>query len=351
MIRQQRLLVRMAIAIHERLGSRTTNDSCVTLPAVAWQQCETLNRKIRTAVDRGWTLAADRLNHDLRVAVERLRNETATLHCKLQRTSTEHRKATVNDIYADLVALHDEFAQVTFNQRKRVLSVTTEAIELDGIHLGPFEIRLDWTDIAEGHPHNYRVIAVDPHPAASNDRVTHPHVQDEVVCEGDAREPVCQALEQGRLLDFFMIIASLLRTYNSGSPFVSLSEWHSIECAECGNMVCGDERRTCEICETTVCGDCCCNCTDCDGNFCNECMTRCGKCDCRHCTRCMRQCSRCDCERCRGCLDDNERCSDCHDHDFEEEAEPLDRNTSGHRSDDAIAPLQPNRVGQVAVPS
>ena len=66
------------------------------------------------------------------------------------------------------------------------------------------------------------MIAEDPHPAHSDDSVTHPHVQSEGVCEGDAKLPIRNALSQLRLLDFFQIVGSLLRTYNSGSPYVAL---------------------------------------------------------------------------------------------------------------------------------
>jgi hypothetical protein len=47
----------------------------------------------------------------------------------------------------------------------------------------------------------------------------------------DRHPPIRNALEQGRLHDFFMIVANLLRTYNWGSPFVSVSDWRGEECA------------------------------------------------------------------------------------------------------------------------
>jgi hypothetical protein len=121
-------------------------------------------------------------------------------------------------------------------------------------------------------------------PAATNDSVTHPHVDGEALCEGEGRQPIRRALEQGRLLDFFVIIANLLRTYNSDSPYVSLSDWHGVECFDCGTTVCDDERWTCEKCDTTVCGECYSNCPECDGIFCDACVTRCEGCDENHCS-------------------------------------------------------------------
>ncbi len=249
------------------------------------------------------------------------------------------------------MALHDEFEEVTFDRRGHTLSVTMEAIELDGVYLGPFEIRLDWENSQGCQSYNYRVIALDANPAAANDSVTHPHVQDEEVCEGYGHEPIRRALEQGRLLDFFVIVANLLRTYNSGSPYVSLSEWYGIQCPDCGSTVGDDDRWTCEKCEASVCGECYYNCPGCDCAFCNECVTHCEGCDENHCGGCMRQCSRCNAELCQGCLDDNERCSDCHDKETEEENEELLANGSCDGGVDAFAPLQPDGVDQAAVPA
>ena len=107
MTRQQKLLMRMASAIHERLHSKTTHDKCVGLPTAAWEQCESLNRKLQKATQRSWNLAANRLIQDLRLAVERLCKEIAELDHKLRPSVREGRKASVADIYADLIALHD----------------------------------------------------------------------------------------------------------------------------------------------------------------------------------------------------------------------------------------------------
>src|SRR5690606_20967014 len=103
------------------------------------------------------------------------------------------------------------------------LSVTTEPITLEGVYLGPFRIELDVDDLAAGECADYRVIALEPNPAASNCDVTHPHIQDEQLCEGEGRPLIRRALGEGRILDFFEFVASVLRAYNPESPYVSLS--------------------------------------------------------------------------------------------------------------------------------
>ncbi len=106
----------------------------------------------------------------------------------------------------------DEFDQVTINLRERTLSVTTEPIDLEGLELGPFSILLDWNRLSEHG--SYRIVAEYPNPAHSNEEVTHPHVHDERLCEGGGHLAIRQSLQEGRLLDFFILVRQVLRTYN-----------------------------------------------------------------------------------------------------------------------------------------
>ena len=342
----QRLL-RLAIAIEEKLKTAQCNTSQAELPTATWLQCEQTLRLIRRAQRHGWQLAAQRLRHDLQGNLRSLQADLIEFDCGLEPQQSERCQTSVRDIHADLITLREEFDTVAFDQRRRTISVTTEPIELDGVYLGPFEIHLDWSNLTDGHLNNYRVIAMDAHAAATNDSVTHPHVDGETVCEGEGRQPIRHALEQGRLLDFFVIVANLLRTYNSDSPYVSLSDWYGVECSDCGTTVCDDERWTCEKCETTVCGECYFNCPGCDSIFCNECVTCCKGCDENHCGGCLTPCSHCLTELCQGCLNDNERCSDCHDQETEETIEEPDFGADS----DTVAPLHADRVGQAAVPA
>lgn len=340
MTQEQQLLVRTALSIGEQLHQTETKAHSVALPTTTWQQCEALHRKLQKTAQRGWQSAAARLQHELRPAVERLRVELVELEQHLRSSTTPSHKASAGELYADLVALHDEFEEVLLDRRGRNLSVTTEAIELDGVYLGPFEIQLDWASVSRGHASSYRVIAVDPHPAAANEGVTHPHVQDEHVCEGEARQSLRVALEQGHVLDFFLIVANLLRTYNSSSPFIALSDWHGVECGDCGSSVSDDERWTCEKCEATVCGECYYSCNACDGIYCHHCVRRCEGCDENHCAACLSACLCCHADVCPSCLQEQERCTDCHEQALgRERSEGVRQTSPGQRS--ANAPLPP----------
>ncbi len=341
----QRLL-RLAITIDARRKTKQGKATQSELPTATWLQCERTLRLIRRAQRHGWHLAAQRLVRDLRGSLLRLRGDLMAFEFELEPPDCELCLTSVRDIYADLVTLGKEFDASSFDQQERTLSVTTEPIELDGVYLGPFEIQLDWGDLINGHPNNYRVIALEAHPAATNDSVTHPHVQDEAVCEGEGRQMIRSALEQGRLLDFFVIIATLLRTYNSGSPYVALSDWGGAECADCGGTMSDEGRWTCEKCETTVCGGCYQNCCDCDGIHCDECTTSCDGCGETRCRSCVAVCSVCHGEFCEACLNDDERCYNCH----EKENETTEASDSEIDCRVSTA-IQSNCLGEAVVPA
>ena len=103
--------------------------------------------------------------------------------------------ATPAELYADLVALEQERFEVQINLDQHQLCVTTEPIELEGIHLGRFAIRLDWQP--RHATRHYRIVPLDPNPAAANDAVTHPHVNDEILCEGDGRASIAPRWRPG----------------------------------------------------------------------------------------------------------------------------------------------------------
>ena len=335
-MRRNKPALRLAIAIHDQLTSRAPSNLSYQFPEATWQQCQTLARRRQRAQQRGWRLAVRRCERDLRAMTNTLYGELGSIAQQLEfSTQTAEPTATVQDVYQDLLALHDEFDEVSWDRPRQTLSVTTEPIELEGVYLGEFEIRLDWGNLVEGHPGNYRVVAIDAHPASSNEDVTHPHVNDEAVCEGDGRVPIRNALQQGRLFDFFVIVSNLLRTYNSGSPYVALSDWHGVTCSDCGSSTCDDERWTCSKCDSEICDGCRCSCSDCGEAYCGECIESCEGCLDHYCRSCLKH-SEEDLLFCRGCLDQQERC-DCR------EKETDKNNTS--------APLQSNRVGEVAVPA
>ena len=299
-----------------------------------------LLRQSQRAELRGWHLAAEKCRRELGYAVDSLKSEVTSLSAQLPPAVTTSPVASVSNVYADLLALEQNFDELEYDIRGRWLSVTTEPIALEGIYLGPFRIRLEWQRI--GADQAYRVIAQDPHPCESRDNVTHPHVMDEHLCEGDSRQAIRQALRQGRLLDFFTLVANGLRSYNSDSPFVGLEIWYGASCADCGVVVDEDDCYVCQKCEASICSGCECCCAACDQSCCSDCIAGCAVCDDNFCRSCLKSCNECRASVCAHCLEEDERCSTCH------ENERKERNSAPSAD---RAPLQPHGLGQALVPA
>jgi hypothetical protein len=311
MDRPQKSLVRLALAIHRLLASPSSPNRMIELPAGSWQRATDLVRQIRRAELQFWHLAAATLREDLRGALTRLQSQLIELERSLSTSPPSSYRERPTDIYRDLVSLENHFESMSFDVKFHHLSVTTEPITLEGHYLGLFEIRLDLRRLAAESP--YRVIALDPHPAASREGVTHPHVSDEVPCEGDGRTAIRQALAQGRLLDFFQLVVSLLRTYNRESPFVELALWNGESCGDCGETVTAEYRYECQRCEDTVCSECQSTCGACEGSFCSSCICKCAICHDAYCGSCLSGCAACPRVVCSNCLDEHERCPHCHE--------------------------------------
>ena len=214
-------LLRAAIAIHDQAHRQGPLPDTIQLPEYAWAQIQRLKRQINMAQERGWHLAARSLTVELANSCRSFHRQLETAFRRLPTESMPALRPTVSAVYQDLLALRNEFDDVEIDPKAHELAVTTDTIELDGVLLGDFQIRLDWSQIGlVSQP--YRVVALDPHPASRRDDVTHPHVQDERLCEGDGRAAIAAALAEGRFYEFFLLVNQLLHNYGHGSAFVEL---------------------------------------------------------------------------------------------------------------------------------
>jgi hypothetical protein len=203
--------------------------------------------------------------------------------------------------------------------------------------LGPFAIELVWTRIGQySGSLCFDLLALDPHPATGRDEVTHPHVNDGQLCAGDAAAPMERALSEGRISDAFLVVRSVLTTYNPRSPFVSLSEWNGMTCRDCGARMDREESSYCRGCEADLCEPCQSSCRNCDETRCGDCLSACSGCRDLCCSNCLEDtetgqslCSSCR-ALCGGCskvmlqsdLNDDGRCPACAD--TEESPSPLE---------------------------
>lgn len=295
-----------ACSIHSQL---TGNQLPVpSLPELTWESLETVVRKIRKADQAGWEAVGRMLRTQFIQILPLIRKQLSESESELEASLKPKLLSSVKEIYVDLCSLVDEFDDPEIKLDDTEVAVSTAAIYLEGVELGRFQIRLNWSQIRTAQP--YEIESLDPNPAAGSDDVVHPHIQDQRLCEGDGHLAIQFALEQGRLLDFFVMVRQILETYNDSSPYVSLEKWYGANCQDCGDCVCGEDSCRCDHCEVDLCHDCSRCCEDCCRTCCNSCSQSCDGCGKCCCTRCVNHCCDCDQIFCKECLID-EMCKDC----------------------------------------
>ena len=223
------------------------------------------------------------------------------------------------EVFRDLLVLKLEFSDVEIDLRQKTMAVVTRPIVLDGLILGEFQILLYLDTLGDPDVAAcYDVIAVDPVRSMPNEDVTHPHVEANRLCEGDARPAIALALAQGRLLDFFQIVEQVLLTYNPSSAYVAITNWEGSNCGECGCLTSSDETIECAGCEKSLCDSCTQACEKCGDSFCDECDKCCCECGENFCKFCLSECAVCSAPICSDCQSENERCDDCEEETNEE---------------------------------
>jgi len=306
-----RKLFRAAVVIQEQSSRQRPVSDAIYLPEYSWNHLQQLRRNITRARERGWHLAAQSLLGTLADAGRSMQRELETSLRTLATHMRPRLPANASAIYQDLRALQGEFDKVEIDPTTHELTVTTDTIELEGVFLGEFQIKLNWTDIGQtSHP--YRVVALDPNPAARREDVTHPHVQDEQLCEGDGRAAIAAALAESRFYDFFLLVNQVLHTYGQGSAYVELEAWDGTPCADCGTSVSDDERYDCNGCDSTYCSSCSSSCEGCNNSYCTSCLQACADCGCEYCSGCLKTCSVCHKRFCKECQE-NRVCTTCYE--------------------------------------
>ena len=280
---------------------------------------------------------AARMRNGMREVEEYLKSIKAPLETYLRSPTVV--RLDPREVLCELRALFGMagFEKITWNLRLHTLIVTTVPISLtdpgtDQVYdFGRFEIHLNYRDLALSSGTRYYLVPLEPNFAKTrtSEETPHPHVSAGVLCEGDAQVPIANALRQGRFTDFFLIVLSVLRTYNDGSPYVSLDEWDGLPCKDCGQAVpqrdADDEEsnRTCAYsrCEGPLCHNCGHDCSDCGETRCHAHSDACEGCNQRCCFDCLNACVDCDTAFCRECLGNGDRCQRCREKaEAEEEA-------------------------------
>jgi hypothetical protein len=273
------------------------------------QQLTAGSRKIETSLIKGWFSAAERCCKSVNNSLGEVQYLVPRIRPLAEKPQKEIPKLLI--LVDELEALGKEFGDVDFDKAENFISVETEPITLEDVYLGPFRIQLELNKIHELYQNSpYRVIALDPNPAATDETVTHPHVNSEKLCEGDGCATIRAAIEEGRICDFFTIVRSILNTYSPDSPYVALHDWDGSPCYDCGYTMNSEDSYFCQYCEHDYCCDCSAYCRHCEETVCLACSGLCSYCEETLCRSCVSGCQKCGELFCQSCLEDDV-CPNC----------------------------------------
>jgi len=273
------------------------------------QEITAESKKMGASLVHGWFFAVDRCCN----SVSRLLNDIPYCVSRIQQLTEAPRKEMpkLSLLVGELNQVKQEFGNIDFDKAENTISVVTEPITLEDVYLGPFKIQLELSRLSELYKSCiYHVIALDPNPAATDEVVTHPHVSNERLCEGDGAVAIRASLEQGRLSDFFTMVRSILNTYNPDSPYISLYDWDGEPCYDCGYVMSRENTYYCSFCDRDFCEECSTYCPSCDETMCLGCAGRCEVCEEPICSNCACSCAECGSICCESCLDED-LCPDC----------------------------------------
>jgi hypothetical protein len=273
-----------------------------------WAHLVELEARLKLVLSRGWNKASQVVVEDLEYAIRRLQRELETFHGQLPAQTFPRRVSSLNEIAADLAMLPAEYSEVNLDLAERCISVVTDSIELEGVCLGRFRVCLHWDQL--NRQPAFEVSALDPLPSAENQAVTHPHVYGELLCTGAGTLAIQAAQAEGRLFDFFALVNQILRTYNPGSAHATLNSWIGTICRDCGSILSGEDRGSCDRCDDPLCQECSHRCSHCDRDLCGGCAHMCADCDERFCIACLTDRNGSGRMVCRVCLEKLEKEAD-----------------------------------------
>ena len=346
-----RQLIRIALAIQEQLSmlrlrhySRMQEEIQKVLTGL--EELQRIRQKLTVCARHNWHAAALSLKDQATRIISRLPYTANDVKWMLDNGKTSI--PSLKDLLADISQIEDEFGEPKLNRDTRELSVITDRIELEGIDFGDFEIRLHINNLGAGQLNSaFSVIALNPHPAASNRRITHPHVNDEQLCTGDGRTAIQAALHNGRICDFFTLVRSVLENYNPDSPFIPIADWEGVLCSDCGYTMSDNDVHGCYVCGQEFCDDCISYCRRCDESVCHGCLEDCPSCDESFCSNCMTTCPKCGRPICKTCLEEN-LCVCTKDHKENTEDGSEDRTDGGAGSEAAAEGQGAAHAGEAA---
>jgi len=255
------------------------------------KQRDRVNRLLRHPRAHTFPLALEKLSNQ-----DRRANSTTIIEPGIAviKRSIDILDVTV-ETTIDLMSIYDTHPPKPVS--KLVVKWTTEPIILETLKFGRFMCTY-WPVTNQ-----LEVVAETPLCPLSRNDITHPHVQDNRLCLGHSREKLRELGATGHFVMFSRVINSILNTYNSADPHLSLSRWLTVTCQRCGR---NDDQTmtTVSCCDNSVCSRCTLYDENANVMYCRDCYAECNSCGCIVDYDDVMPCScpDCDCSHCINCL-------------------------------------------------
>lgn len=312
-----KLIFRAAVAYHKLLTNiAQKNQTSANLPYHMSQvknlmhEISIWTRRLDIAEVKGWKKATHFLkNNMIRGLLKKIANNFAVMESELLEEN-EICVPSIKELWQEIKSVNGLFDDCQY--KKNRLSIVTKPITLEShdisIAFGRFRIILDFkAGLSNNSCENLVYMeALEPNSAISEESLIHPHVRKDDPCLGEAIGLMQEPFMRGQIESVFLILNSMLNTYNPASPYRTLKEWYDegCTCGVCGESVREDEACSCTGCEDTLCASCTIYCNRCGEYYCESCMIyTCGWCEESVCEGCDRYaCKECDMNLCKSCI-------------------------------------------------
>ena len=115
---------RAAVSIHTHLQQTSSRPTPPELPEAAWQACQRQLALWESADAKKWPAACQSCRQQLVSALQDLQRQSE--HLERELTEPSGSVASVRNIYADLIALRQEFSEVRISLQHQEVLVTTD---------------------------------------------------------------------------------------------------------------------------------------------------------------------------------------------------------------------------------
>lgn len=264
-------------------------------------EISTWTRRLEIVEARGWKSATHFLkNSMISGLVKKVANNFAVMESELLEEN-EIYVPTIRELWQEIKSLNGLFDDCQYRNNK--LSVMTKPITLKhkdiSIDFGRFRITFNFNTDTSHDSCGSRVYmeALEPNHAPAEESLVHPHVRGDEACLGEATELMQKPFARGQIESVFLILNSMLNTYNPGSPYRTMEEWYEEghSCSMCGSELNEDESYSCNDCGISICDECSYWCSRCEEYYCeSHAGFTCGWCE-------ESVCGGCDHNECKGC--------------------------------------------------